>query len=194
MLGIILCGGKSLRMGSDKGLLKLEAKTWAQTAIDRISVLQMPVAVSVNKEQFVAYAQIFKEDDLVADDTSLSIGGPLLGLLSCHLKNPGEDLFALGCDMPLMESSILEKLYDVYKQQPGSEVYIYTNEGEPEPLCAIYTAKGLAKIINMLQKGELVKHSMKFMIDHLTVQALPIKEEQKKYFRNFNAHAELNGL
>jgi molybdopterin-guanine dinucleotide biosynthesis protein A len=36
MLGIILCGGQSLRMGRDKGLLKLEAKTWAQTAIDKM--------------------------------------------------------------------------------------------------------------------------------------------------------------
>ena len=48
MLGIVLCGGQSLRMGKDKGLLKLEAKTWAQTAIDKIAVLNFPVKISVN--------------------------------------------------------------------------------------------------------------------------------------------------
>ena len=37
MLGIVLCGGNSSRMGSDKGLLNLQAKTWAQTSIDKFA-------------------------------------------------------------------------------------------------------------------------------------------------------------
>ena len=56
MLGIILCGGQSSRMGSDKGLLKLEAKTWAQTAIDKMTVLNIPVKISVNNQQYSEYA------------------------------------------------------------------------------------------------------------------------------------------
>ncbi len=47
MIGLILCGGQSSRMGSDKGLLKLEAKTWAQTAIDKMEILHIPVKISV---------------------------------------------------------------------------------------------------------------------------------------------------
>ncbi len=194
MLGIILCGGQSLRMGSDKGLLKLEAKTWAQTAMDKITTLNIPVKLSVNNTQYPEYAKIFSEDDLVADKTSLPLGGPLLGLLSCHIQNPTEDLFALGCDMPLMESSLLNELNIRYKKQPRSEAYIYTNDGEPEPLCGIYTSKGLIKIVAIMHNGQLIKHSMKFMIDHLDVNTIAVKDEQKKCFRNFNAHAELNGL
>ncbi len=38
IVGVVICGGQSSRMGSDKGLLKLEAKTWAQTAIDKMAV------------------------------------------------------------------------------------------------------------------------------------------------------------
>jgi len=194
MLGIILCGGQSLRMGSDKGLLKLQAKTWAQTAIDKIATLHIPVKLSVNNNQYPEYAKIFSEDDLVADKTTLPLGGPLLGLLSCHIQFPTEDLFALGCDMPLMESSLLNELNTRYKQQPSHEAYIYTNDGEPEPLCGIYTSKGLMKIVDMMHNGQLIKHSMKFMIDHLEVNTIAVTDEQKKYFRNFNAHAELNGL
>lgn len=194
MLGVILCGGQSLRMGSDKGLLKLEAKTWAQTAIDKIATLSIPVKLSVNNTQFPEYAKIFPVEDLVPDKTSLPLGGPLLGLLSCHIQYPGEDLFALGCDMPLMESSLLNELYILHKQQPFSEAYVYTNDDEPEPLCGIYTSKGLIKIASMMHNGQLIKHSMKFMIDHLDVNTIAVTEEQKKYFRNFNAHAELNGM
>ena len=109
MLGIILCGGQSLRMGSDKGLLKLEAKTWAQTAIDKMVELKLPVKISVNKAQLPGYESIFSENDLVADEPSITFTGPLMGLLSSHIQYPAEDLFAFACDMPLMDPALLKE-------------------------------------------------------------------------------------
>jgi molybdopterin-guanine dinucleotide biosynthesis protein A len=194
MLGVILCGGQSSRMGSDKGLLKLEANTWAQTAIDKMTTLNIPVKISVNSKQYNDYAAVFPSTDLVTDDATLSLKGPLLGVLSSHLKFPDEDLFILACDMPLMEPSLLNKLYTQYQQEPSFNAYVFTNEGEPEPLCGIYKSKGLSLILDILISGRLFKHSMKFMLDHLNVKTIPATDEQKKFFRNFNAHAELNGL
>ena len=181
-------------MGSDKGLLKLEAKTWAQTAIDKIAIPDIPVKISVNNSQYQAYAAVFSPEDLIVDDTSLPIGGPLQGVLSCHLQYPTDDLVLLACDLPLMESFLIEELFTRYRQDPSADAYIFATDGEPEPLCGIYTAKGLSTILAMLRNGQLVKHSMKFMLDHLNVNTIAATEDQKKYFRNFNAHAELNGL
>ena len=194
MLGVVLSGGLSTRMGSDKGLLKLHANTWAQTAIDKLSELQLPIIISVNKQQVSEYSAIFSPQQLVTDNDSLKIRGPLCGVLSVHLQYPSEDLVILACDMPLMEPLLLKELYNYYLQNPGTEVYIFTNDNEPEPLCGIYTAKGLSKIIALQKENKLVKHSMKFILSQLSVYTVIIKEEQKKYFRNFNAHAELNGL
>ena len=194
MLGIVLCGGESSRMGSDKGLLKLQAKTWAQTAIDKMAVLNIPIKISVNNNQYTGYADVFSTNDLIADNTSLSLRGPLLGVLSCHYQYSTEDLFVLACDMPMMESFLLKELFAQYQQHSSADAHIFTNAGEPEPLCGIYTAKGLSVILAMLQNGQLIKHSMKFMLDHLAVNTIAVTDEQKKYFRNFNAHAELNGL
>lgn len=194
MLGIILCGGQSIRMGSDKGLLKLEARTWAQTAIDKMAALNIPVKISVNKQQHPEYAAVFSPDDLIADNETLQLKGPLLGLLSCHLSFPAEDLFILACDMPLMDTAILIDLNNKYQQFPNADAYVFTNDNEREPLCGIYTAKGLASVISLLKNGQLTKYSMKFMLDHLTVSTIAANEVQKKCFKNFNAHAELNGL
>jgi len=194
MLGVILCGGKSTRMGSDKGLLKLHAGTWAQTAVEKLSALKMCVVLSVNCSQYRDYSPIFTMEQLVKDAEELDVHGPLSGVLSVHLKFPQEDLFVLACDMPLMENKILSQLLDAYRNNMTYDAFVFTNEGEPEPLCAIYRANGLAQIVQMLQKGQLTKHSMKFMIEHLDNYTIPLLDEQKRYFRNFNAHAELNGL
>jgi len=190
MLGLILCGGQSERMGTDKGLMQTDKKTWAQHAFEQMSLLDIPVKISVNKKQEDAYAAIFSPGKLIVDDDSLDLKGPLLGVLSCHLAFPGEDLFVLACDMPLMQLYFLQRLNSIYQLQPAS-AYVFTNEGEAEPLCGIYTAKGLSAILQMFRKGELVKHSMKYMLDQLDVKKLCLKEEEKQYFQNFNSPANI---
>ncbi len=192
MLGIILCGGQSLRMGSDKGLLKLQSITWAQNAMNKMTVLNIPVKISVNKQQYPQYAAIFSPDDLIADNEMLEFKGPLLGLLSCHFSFTSEDLFVLACDMPLMDTMLLKELFNLYKHQPYADAYVFTNEGEREPLCGIYTATGLASVASLLKNGQLTKHSMKFMLDNLNVSSTEANETQKKCFTNFNAHTQVN--
>jgi molybdenum cofactor guanylyltransferase len=194
MLGVILCGGQSSRMGSDKGLLKLEAKTWAQTAFDKLAELNFPIVISVNEKQYNDYAVVFKSIELITDNSSLSIHGPLSGVLSVHLQHPSEDLLIFACDMPLMETVLLKELLKLYHQHSSNDAFVYANDGEPEPLCGIYKAKGLAYILSLYQTNQLPKHSMKYMLEHISTYSTPLPDDKKKCFRNFNAHAELNGL
>ncbi|MGC4232719.1 MAG: molybdenum cofactor guanylyltransferase [Niabella sp.] len=193
MIGLILCGGLSSRMGSDKGLLKTETTNWALEATNKLIGLNIPIKVSINSLQQEAYKDALPDTEFITDNVALPVRGPLLGLLSAHIAYPTEDILALACDMPLMTSFLLKELYRTYKQQQADS-FLYSNNGEPEPLCAIYTTSALQKIIAMLQQGKLVKFSMKFTLDHLNCFMLPIPEENKKYFHNFNAHADLNGL
>lgn len=191
MLGLILCGGQSQRMGSDKGLLQLDKQNWARKAMDTLTCLKIPVKLSVNKKQQGLYTAFFSTDDLVVDNDALSLKGPLLGLLSCHLAYPHEDLFVLACDMPLMEVSLLRKLYHISREEKAA-VYVFTNDGEAEPLCGIYTAKGLSLIATLFRKGELLKHSMKYVLDQLDAKKCQVKEEEKKFFSNINTPVALN--
>jgi molybdopterin-guanine dinucleotide biosynthesis protein A len=194
MLGVVLCGGKSSRMGSDKGLLRSETTTWVQAAAEKLRSLGLPVKVSVNKDQYAAYSAIFPADVLIIDDPSLQLRGPLYGVLSSYLHNLSDDLFVLACDMPLMELFLLDHLLQLYQNNPEPDAFVYANDGEPEPLCGIYKAIGLSEILEMYHAQQLTKHSMKFMLDHINTSTVPIADEHKKFFRNFNAHAELNGL
>ncbi|WP_426329799.1 molybdenum cofactor guanylyltransferase [Pedobacter sp. R-06] len=194
MLGIVLCGGQSLRMGTDKGLLSHQDKLWAQVAADKLSALDLQVKFSVNPLQQETYASYFGSEQLIVDDSSLDISGPLLGVLSVHLSNPEENLFLLACDMLLMETKLLKKLIHSFKADDAFDAYIFTKDGQQEPLCGIYKAGGLKKIVYLLQTNGLAKHSMKYVLSNLRVCETAIEDQDYRYFSNFNAHAEINGL
>src|SRR6478609_4900993 len=103
MIAVVLCGGQSMRMGTDKGLIKQDSITWSELACNKLASLQLPVVLSVNKQQYRAYAAIHQSTLLIQDDDALDIGGPLKGILSVHLQAAEKDLMVLACDMPDMQ-------------------------------------------------------------------------------------------
>ena len=192
MIGLILCGGQSQRMGKDKGLLQYQETNWVKIAASKMSSLDIPVKISVNKQQLSSYTELFSKSNLIVDDLSLSIKGPLLGIMSCHLPFSTEDLFVLACDMLNMETDLLRSLCKKYQQQ-NSDAYIFSNDGNAEPLCGIYTAKGLSQVLNMYKTKKLHKHSMKFILEQLSVCEIALNNEEKKHFKNFNTPDEIKG-
>jgi len=181
-------------MGSDKGLLKLHTSTWAQTAFDKINSFQLPVVISINKNQYAGYSSIFSPQLMITDDDMLQMHGPLCGVLSVHLKYPQEDMLILASDMPLMETDLINELLTQYNTQKENDAFIFKNDGEPEPLCGIYKANALAHIYELYKTNNLRKHSMKYMLEHISTYSILLPENKKKCFRNFNTHAEINGL
>lgn len=196
MLGIVLCGGESKRMGTDKGLISAgnQSLAWSQIAAEKLASLGIPVMISVNPQQLEFYSHLFSADRIIVDNPDLSIRGPLYGILSVHIQNPEENLLVLACDMPLMHIDCLQKLIRRFSEEPLTDAVLYQNEGEPEPLCAVYSSNALKQLLSLYQNGDLTRHSMKFALGQLTVQKIEITEEEKKFFQNFNAHASLNGL
>src|SRR6478735_4263066 len=116
MLGLVVCGGKSTRMGDDKGMLLSGNKTWAQIAKEKIEAINLRLAVSINPAQIEKYQSVFKKDELIVDATELDMASPLHGILSAHLHFPDEDILVLACDMPNMQTLVLEELLKYYQK------------------------------------------------------------------------------
>ncbi|HEY5823340.1 MAG TPA: molybdenum cofactor guanylyltransferase, partial [Cyclobacteriaceae bacterium] len=184
MIGVVLCGGKSSRMGSDKGLLKDGDKTWSQMAIEKLSSLSLHSVVSINSSQKNTYSPFFSSDQLVLDKEELDIRGPLLGLLSVHDQFASDDLFILGCDLPKMEIHVLQSLLDEHKQFPHFDCFVFSNSTHNEPLCGVYTANGLKKISDAVGEGKLRSNRMMDVLDQLNTKRLPLKEEWSGSFQN----------
>lgn len=189
MIGVVLCGGQSSRMGQDKGLIKLNGVTWAKIAFEKLTSLGLPTLVSVNEMQFPKYQKHFGISELVVDHRDLAIQGPLVGVLSAHLANPDQDILVVACDMINLQPIILKKLLDEYQLHP-SEAISFKGENI-EPLCTIYSAHGLKKIRAKSQSRSLEKNSMRYVLEILHTTYLPFPFEWQSFLRNFNEPADL---
>src|SRR5690349_13098964 len=114
LLGVVLCGGESKRMGSDKGLLVLNGKTWSEHIADKLKLLNLPVVVSINQSQRELYNRIFSEKHLIVDE--LPMHGPLNGLLTVHKASPAKDILLFACDLIEMDETTIINLIDAYEK------------------------------------------------------------------------------
>lgn len=192
MLGVVLSGGESRRMGTDKGLLLAENESWVQNAYSKLSSLVAEVVISINPSQLQEYASQFQAGQLLADNAGLSVKGPLHGLLSVHLQFPGEDLFVLACDMVAMDNKALEHLLHAYRNHPGKDCYVFKNDNGYQPLAGIYTASLLSNILQQIEHGQLHKFSMKHVLDFADTHVLTVPETWNKYFVNYNYKEDID--
>jgi molybdopterin-guanine dinucleotide biosynthesis protein A len=190
MIGVVLCGGNSTRMGTDKGLLKEGQETWAEIASNKLQAIGLPVVVSVSAEQFKSYRHVFLEEQLIIDQEDLNFKAPLSGLLSVHHFLPEEDLFVLACDIKDITISLLRKLYTGFVKD-AAEAFVYTSPGMHQPLCGIYTGGGMRKISEMLRNGTLKKYSMMHVLQVLNTVYVAVSEEDLPAFNNYNSPNEL---
>jgi molybdenum cofactor guanylyltransferase len=187
LLGVVLCGGESRRMGRDKGLMPYENTTWAQLVAGKLAALGIPVVVSVNAEQLATYGNLFPAEQLVVD--SLAIDGPILGILSVHEKYPGKDILPLACDMIDMNEATLQELLEAYRKDNGPEFIAFHHDGFLQTLGAVYTAKGLAPLLRKAKEGSLKHFSLIRVLDQGATFRIPL--HARAAFHNYNSRNEL---
>ncbi len=185
MLGIVLSGGQSSRMGHDKGLMPIGDTTWAGRAYELLSQAGLRTFVSVNASQQAEYEEIFARENLVVDDSGIGVKGPLLGLLSLHKIYPAENLLVLAADMIQMNIAIIR--YLTAKSLDQYDAFVFRNDQHPEPLCALYAHAALAECLEQATTGTLSRYSMKALISGLHVKFEQLQENQLPYFRNINS-------
>ena len=116
----------------------------------------------------------------------------MTGLVSVHKKYPSADLLILACDLTELTTDTLEELITVYQEhKANTDFVVFSIEGEMEPLVGIYNAAGLSKIEELYRQGQLLKHSMKFCLEHSRshVEELPVSRRAE--FKNFNTRESI---
>jgi molybdopterin-guanine dinucleotide biosynthesis protein A len=182
LLGVIVCGGESKRMGSDKGMLDIKGKTWVEHAVENLMVCNIQVIISINNQQAEGYSKIFSRNSMVIDD--MNIGGPMNGLLSVHKRFSDQDILLVACDMIDMEESVLQTLRETYKSIHDVDFYAYEVEGVVQPFYAIYTAAALAELLRKHEEGTLGSSSLRYTLEHGNTLRIPT--DANLAFTNYN--------
>ena len=180
LLGVVLCGGESKRMGSDKGLSEKNGKTWVKIIAEKLVSLNIPVVVSINEQQSESYSRLFSPNELIVDN--IDIHGPLKGLLSVHRVYSNKDILLMACDIIDMDNQTLTHLIDQYNSQ-DFEFFVY-QENYAEPFCAIYTSQGLKPVLEQARNHSLSTFSFQTILDKGKTLRIPITT--KSSFRNYN--------
>ncbi len=131
--GLVLAGGASRRMGTDKAALEYHGRTQLEWACDQLARQCDEVFVSMRRGQADDAARrgrraIFDIHDGI---------GPIAGIAAAQHALPDSAWLVVACDLPFLTDASLERLVE---QRDGRAVVAYrsTHDGLPEPLCAIY--------------------------------------------------------
>lgn len=181
--GIIMAGGKSSRMGRDKGFVKIDNENLIDIAIRNLSKVCSEVIISANHPDYENCGLKVVRDQYEAI-------GPMGGLYSALQHNSTLLNLVLSVDLPFVNTGLLK--YLIHNVQDADVVVPVTGEGRYEPLCAIYNRSVLPLIEEMIrQKDFAIRHLYsKCVINRLIItEDLPFFRPE--LFMNINTPADL---
>ena len=133
LYGLVMAGGRSSRMGSDKVALDLHGTPQGRHCFDLLTKPLEHVWMSIRKD--------LPDDDALAGlDCILDAHGdigPMSGVLSALEYKPDAAWLVLACDLPFVTPRAIEELIEA--RDPGRMATAFmASDGYFEPLLAIY--------------------------------------------------------
>jgi molybdopterin-guanine dinucleotide biosynthesis protein A len=148
--GIVLCGGKSTRMGSPKALLPFGPETMLQRVVRLLGSVVTPIVVVSSREQALpllpGYVRIARDDR--------EERGPLEGLRAglSALPASAEAAYATSCDVPLLVPGFVNLMIELLGDH---DIAVMDIDGFPHPLSAVYRRSLLPHVEALLASDRL---------------------------------------
>ena len=134
LFGLVLAGGRSTRMRTDKAALAISARPQLARAFELIVPRVTRAFVSVRADQ--AHEPLRAGFPQVIDGP---IGrGPIAGIVAAQASCPEVAWLVLACDLPLLDGATLDELIAGRNPLRLATAFRSAVDGLPEPLCAIY--------------------------------------------------------
>lgn len=180
--GIILAGGKSQRMGTDKGLIQLKNKPFISHIIEALNPLVSKTIIVSNSIKYDAFGLKRIEDDI-------KNAGPLAGIYSGLKASKTNYNLVLSCDVPLINTTILKVLINsIEENTDGIQI---KSAGQNMPLIALYKKQCEPIFLKLLLDGE---RRLKFAIKACRITTIVLDKELEKHTTNINTPEQLKQI
>ncbi len=150
LYGLVICGGNSSRMGTDKSRLVYYNKPQHDHVYDILKPLCEKVVISCNAKQFDI---LETPHEKCADLPGYAGNGPIAGILTAFDTFPGHDFLVAGCDYPFLDSAALAIFLSKIKRDSYAAAF-YNQEGKYEPLLAWYSKNAGILLQKHFENGE----------------------------------------
>jgi len=181
-LGVVLAGGQSLRMGTDKGRLRWRGTTLIEDALQRLR--HAGCARVLISGDYPGYPHVL-------DRTPER--GPLGGLASIAASAPESRWLVIAIDQPLVDASMLRRLLEGLSaaSPQGRMVCRY---GEEQLPMAVLVDTGTRSWLHAAVTGDAGHRSLKALQERLRIHALPSDAATRACLRGANTPAEWHTL
>ena len=181
---IVLAGGESKRVGTDKGFLTIGDRFLIEEIVEKMARIGDEVIIVTNSHQKYGYLGTRLVSDVYPDKGAL--GGIYSGLkVACHHHS-----LVVACDMPFLDLRLLRYMILL---SPGQDVVIPRVGGLTEPLHAIYSKRCLQPMERVLSAGGLriIEFFPEVRVRYVEEQEIRLFDPQCLSFFNINTPADL---
>lgn len=174
--GLVLAGGKSTRMGTDKGLLDFHGLEQRSHLVKLLKDCNLNTYLSVRSEQNI-------KDTKVVEDVFLGLG-PFGAICSAFQKDPNKAWLVVAIDLPFVERSVIELLLQHRNPKKMATTLKGKDKNFPEPLITIWEPKAYPVLLQYLALG--ISCPRKVLINN-DVELIEVDE---KWITNVNTPEE----
>jgi len=148
--GIVLCGGKSTRMGRSKALLPFGPETMLQRVVRLLGSVVQPIVAVAAVDQVLPTLPA----SVIVTRDEREARGPLEGLRAGLKALPPEieGAYVTSCDVPLLVPGFVGQMLDLTE---GFDIAVMEVDGFAHPLSAVYCRTTLPYIEDLLARDRL---------------------------------------
>ncbi|MDX8338341.1 molybdenum cofactor guanylyltransferase [Draconibacterium sp. IB214405] len=178
---IILAGGKSKRMGTDKALLELDGETLLQRSINLCKPFSSELLISSNHQSHTTFGYRVVEDEI-------KNCGPIGGIYSCLKQSSNDWNLVLSVDAAYVDSNFLEFLLS---NTGDSDAVVPFTEKGAEPLIALYNKSMCPTMEIKLKSGDYRMQNLLKEANTNWLDAGKLLEKNNRLFTNLNRPEDL---